>query len=189
MRVMHRTFSARRGAGLLPRAAAAALLLLSAAVAAPAAHAQLLFSLTPNVRGGTPGGSVSYTGTLTNQGSSTIFLNSLVANISDPTFSVDPFSFFSYVPATLAGGATYSGAIFDLQIETGAVPGQSGSGVVSLMGGTSGSANQTLANADFFIVVTPAPPAAAVFAVCGAAIAGAGWLRRRRQGGIRGGCS
>ena len=168
------------------RTAAALLLLISAALLAPTASAQLLFSLTPDTRIGSPGSTVTYTGILTNQSTTdTVFLNQLSGTTTSTAFTIDFFSFLNYAPVSLAPGAVYSGSIFDLNVAPTATA--NGGGTVTVQGGNTENAQLPVASADFFIVVTPAPPAVAVFAVglCGA---GAGTaLRRRRR--LRGGRS
>ena len=166
------------------RAAFAFVVFTTSAALAPAAHAQLLFSLTPADVTAAPGDTITFTGTLTNRFTSTIFLNGFTGGFTQSgAGTVDTSSFFNFVPESLASGATYSGNIFSATLASNAVNGTTYNGVVNIQGGSDAGAQQMLAFQNFSVTassaVTPAPPAGEVFALLGGAGFVFGLVRQR----------
>lgn len=161
-----------------PRVVLAALAL--ALLAPGPARAQLLFTITPGTRTGAPGDTLTYTGTLTNQSAvDTLFLTSGAGTVDNPEITVDELSFLGYTPPSLAPNASYSGNLFDVNIGTGSSTGDY-PGSFEILYGLAEGATNLAARQDFTVaVVTPAPPAALVFAFGGV---GALIARRRRKG-------
>lgn len=159
-------------------------LLMLGAVSAPKAHAQLLFALTPADLTAPVGGTVTFTGTLTNRFTQRLYLNGLTGQFTQTSAgTVDATSFLNYVPEFLDSNATYSGNIFNATLSPSATAGTTYDGIVNIQGGSDPAAQQMLAFQNFTVTatsaVTPAPPAAPVFAVLGALGVGVPYVRQR----------
>lgn len=156
-------------------------------VAGARAHADLLFELTQVSQTGSPGSEVFYSGTLTNTGSSALFLNGIQFNfdsLGNAVLSGDDNVFFNNVPASLAASgnanSSYSGSIFGVNIAGNASPGDY-TGTVTITGGADSSATSPLAAQNIQIKVTPAPEAGTLFSLAlGFVFLTGAALRRRR---------
>ena len=91
------------------------------------AQAQFQFTLTSDTASGTPGGSVTYFGTLTNGGASALTLSSAFYNAATGPFGADLTSAVSFAdpsfydaPFTLAPSQVYTGPLFTLSVDSGA---------------------------------------------------------------------
>ena len=163
--------------------AALGLLFLGAA-AAPKAHAQLLFTLTPPDLSVMPGGTVTFTGTLTNRFTQRLYLNGLTGQFTQTSAgTVDANSFLTYVPDYLDTNQTYTGNIFNATLSPSAVVGTAYDGIVNVQGGSDPAAQQMLAFQNFTVTatssMTPAPPAAPVFVALSALGVGVPYVRQR----------
>ena len=144
---------------LSPAFAASALVLVGLA-AAPAAHAQLLFTLTPAGLAGTPGSTLQYAGTLSNTSTTdTVFLNGDSPTLNAPGLTLDAGPFEGNAPLSLgpvgSGSDIYSGGFFDISIDPAAQPGTY-VGTFAIQGGADGDAQDTVATHDFSVTVLPA---------------------------------
>jgi hypothetical protein len=137
--------------------AAAALVTLGAA--APAAHAQLNFTLTPSSQFGSPGSTLQFFGTLANPSTTdTVFLNGDTPTFTAPGLTLDASPFNSNAPLSLgplgSGTDIYTGDFFDVSIGSAALPGTY-LGTFEIQGGADGNAQDTIATQDFSVTVLP----------------------------------
>ena len=92
-------------------------LMLLALLASPSAiSAQLAFTLHLDQLTAGPGGSVTFSGTLTNTGPSELFLNGDTYNLAEPDLILDDSPFLLNFPLSLQGGETASGDLFTVTI-------------------------------------------------------------------------
>jgi hypothetical protein len=147
------------------------------------AHANTLYvTLTNPDQVGAPGSVIQYFGTLTNNGSSTVYLNSDSLNIGGlpADFILDDL-FLDNVPISLDGGAS-SGPIelFDVMVtspfpDTPAVY----TGTYDLLGGVDGPASDLLTDPAVQFSVAVATPEPTAWSLASAALlVMAGWRRR-----------
>ncbi len=134
--------------------------LMSLGAVAPAAHAQLNFSVTPLSQAGTPGSILQFTDTLSNSSTTdTVFLNGDSKNLNAPGLTLDDSPFNNSAPLSLgplgSGNDTYTGDFFDVSIDPSAQPGTY-SGTFTIQGGADINAHDTVATKDFFVTVLPA---------------------------------
>lgn len=181
----------RRHAPLPPRAAArgaatlVALCLFFGVAAARAAHAQFVldFSLNPSSRTGTPGDRLSFFGTLTNRGTTTVFLNGLSGSLGSPDLFVDDSPFFAAgFPRSLDPNVSFTGNIFDVVIGSSA-QGGTYNGSVTIQGGADASAQDNLATAAVSVAVVPEPSSLALLGLGGIPLPLIAAAARRRRGG------
>ncbi len=149
-----------RGAGSL-FAAGAILALLSAP-----SHAQVLLTLTPGDRDLPQGGTVTFTGTLTNNTAATIFIGAASSNTNPIAIGTDPTPFLSNGPASLTAGSSFTGDLFTAT-DNGATPKRYEGSFNINYGPSADDAFSNVIGANFGVVVTPAPAALPVFAVGG----------------------
>jgi hypothetical protein len=126
-------------------------------VVAGSAHADSLsFILTPTSASGTPGSDLTFMGTLTNNTSTTIFLNGDSFTTSQSFLVVSDSSFFQNAPLALAPGQS-SGpfVLFSVLITSASLPGVYGLNSFSILGGADRSETNTLASEQFNITVKP----------------------------------
>jgi len=121
--------------------------LLTLALTLPlAAQASVTLTLTPASQPLLPGGTVLFSGTISNSfGSAEVFLNALNINLTglSNTFLVaDPAPFFAGAPLSLLGGDSYTGGLFNITMAGGA-PGGTYFGIAELLGGRNGSRSQS----------------------------------------------
>ena len=136
-------------------------LLLAGLIAAPAAHAQLSFTLLPGSQSGIGGDVLHFTGTLSNPSTTdTINLNSDSATFTAPGLTLDDSPFFNNAPPTLtpkgSGGEAYSGGFFDIAIDPSAAPGTY-SGIFNILGGPNAGDLNVIASQNFTVTVQSAP--------------------------------
>lgn len=109
---------------------------------------------------GGAGDLLSFTGTITNQGTEEVYLNGFNLNLAGNDFTTDGLSnFLDNVPLSLAGGASTSSiALFTVAI---ASPLTNPTGVFlgtwSLAGGIDGEAQELLGSANFSVTTVPEP--------------------------------
>src|SRR5437588_12916073 len=94
------------------------LCVVAGAVIAPGmAQGQLLFTFSPPVEAGSPGQTVTYSGSLTNPTvGDTFFLNGLSITFAGSGFTFDTNPFFANFPFSLGPQETATGALFSVDI-------------------------------------------------------------------------
>ncbi len=138
------------------------LMLLSALAlllcAAPA-RADMAFVLTSASQSGVGTNEVFFTGTLTNTGLTTNFLNNIpfsFTNTATNYLTADTNIFFANVPGILLPGETYTDVVFGVAVNPATPPGNY-SGTVTIQGGTNIFAAANLSsNVAFQISLAPA---------------------------------
>jgi hypothetical protein len=126
----------------------------SALAILPAGADVLNFDLTSSslsAPAGTPT-TLEFTGTLSNPGTTVVFLNGDV-NFLDQSMTLDDSPFFNFAPLSLAGGASYNGPFFDVDVYP-TTPSGIYPGTFTIQGGANDNAFDNLATADFTVKVT-----------------------------------
>jgi hypothetical protein len=148
----------KAAAGCPPVVLVFLLVALSVCAAPVPARAQLTFVLSPTLRSGAPGGTVTYTGSVTNNTGSAVQItgfNSRWLQSGTPA-AIDQQSLFNYLNTSLAVGQTYSGNIFDVKIDTGAPLGGQYDGEISLeYNGGEGFSDLRLFSLDVTVIPEP----------------------------------
>jgi hypothetical protein len=124
-----------------------ALLLLTCS----AARAQVSFVLTAADQIGTDTNEMTFNGSLTNTGSTNVYLNDIQFVLTPPgltALNADTNAFFANVPGILLPGQAYTDAVFGITLGAVAPPGVY-NGTVTILGGTSIFATSNLASATF----------------------------------------
>lgn len=137
------------------------LLTIAAACMTPARATTVLLTLNPANMLGNPGDELIYTGTITTDGD--VFLND-IGNVftGNPGFLVlNANTFFGSVPGFFQNGDSYTGPVFSIVIDPGAVAGVY-FGTASLIGGSDQFGMATLASVNYQLVVAPEPSAASL---------------------------
>ena len=141
------------------------------------------FDLTPATLSGAPGDVVSFIGMLLNPGASGLFLNGTSSMLPPPGVTLDDEPFFLNVPLSLTPGGSFTGELFEVRIDMGALPGTY-HGTFGILGGNDANAFDLLALADFYVTVTQggsAPEPSSALLVTLALVLG---MARLRRGGI-----
>lgn len=141
-------------------------LMASLALAAGGARADdIQISFDFAFQTGIPGEELIFTGTITNNGADTVFLNGDSLNPSGDSFVVTD-QFYNTVPISLdAGQSSGDIELFDVTPNShftdtyGSFP-----GTYSLIGGVDGNAQDVLTLTDFTVDVAPEPPPSILFA-------------------------
>lgn len=142
----------------LSKAVLAAAAFMALGAAAPAAHAQLNFTLDTPAQFGAPGSTLQFFGTLSNPSTTdTVFLNGDTATV--PTgLALDDSPFINNAPLSLgplgSGTDIYTGDFFDVSIDPAAQPGTY-TGTFEIQGGADSNAQDTVAAQDFTVSVLP----------------------------------
>lgn len=135
--------------------------LLVLAVLPLPAHANAV-TLTLSAASGSPGGTITLDGTITNNTANTVYLNGEDFSFGSASFlSGDINNFFLNAPLSLAAGRS-SGliALFTFDIAPGALGGPYGGNFLDIIGGTSSSDfKDVLASSEFSVNVGGATPA------------------------------
>lgn len=140
------------------------------APALPAGAATVSFAFDSSLLYANPGETVGFSGTITNTGAATAFLNADSVNF--PIGSIDDSAFFA-LPASLAPLASASGLLFNVTIPSEAALGTY-AGTFTLLGGDTPGDLNVLASATFGVTVVPEPSSALLIA------AGIGMIVLRR---------
>lgn len=146
----------------LNKGASAGIFALAVSVAiVSAARADAVLNLTPSTVNTIAGGMVEFDGTLTNAGSSDLYLNGDVVILEYTKLAVDDSLFFADSPLFLSPGSSYSGAFFDVTADADTLSG-SYTGSYTVQGGLDSNAFDDIAVVDFTVdvdsnIVTPEP--------------------------------
>ena len=144
---------------LLSRTLLATALLLLAPFAARADNLSLVF--TPATQTVAPGGTITFSGKISNTSSATIVVNGDSFTGFDPHISTDDSAFFNATSFTLTPGATYpvsgSASLFDVTLDSMATPGSTYSETFNILGGANSAAQELQGNAKFFVTVAAVP--------------------------------
>jgi len=130
------------------------LLFLGACLSVMARTAQavpITFALGSSLLTANPATTVTFTGTLTEIGGSTTFLN---GDSFSSVLPVNDTPFFLNWPLSLAPFQTFTAAMFTVTVPAGTAPGFY-SGTFSVLGGTTATASTVLASQPFTVSVTP----------------------------------
>jgi hypothetical protein len=139
------------------------------------ARAELLFTLDQPAQSGLPGARLTFSGTLTNTGESTLFLNSNAFQV-EQGLTLDDAPFLD-VPESLAANQSFFGTIFFVDIDSSAEF-RTHLGSFSIIGGETSTSETILSTQDFAVSVVPGPSALST-ALMGATLS-TFLLRRRR---------
>jgi len=148
------------------------------------AHADAILDLTPATLSTAPGGTVQFSGTLTNTGADDLFLNGDVIILSYPDLTVDDSPFFINSPPFLLPGGSYVGPFLDVTADATTIPG-SYSGSYTIQGGADSNTFDNIAEQDFTVevsssVVVPEPNSATLSTVELSCIVVGSFIRRKR---------
>ena len=122
-------------------------------VARTAQAVPITFTLGSSLLTTTPGTTVTFTGTLTETGGSTTFLNGDSFNATAPLI-VNDTPFFLNFPLSLSPFQTLTAAMFVVTVPAGTAPGLY-PGTFAVLGGTASTATSVLALQSFAVSVTP----------------------------------
>ena len=123
------------------------------------ALADLTVKLTPGSQLANRGTETIFSGTLTNSGTTDIFLNDLSFDFIAPAatyFTVDKNFFFENVPGVLSPGETYSGPIFKVAVSK--APSGTYFGAASILGGVDIFTQGSLPAVNFSVQIVHRPP-------------------------------
>jgi len=155
-----------------------ALILVVIAFAAAANADELSVNLDSSTLTGLPGDTLMFTGTLTNNTSDTLFINSDSFTF-DIAGALDDSPFLLNAPISLDGGVTSSDfEMFDIDIPPGQGTGAY-MGSFTVLGGVDGNAQDNLGTASFEVDVVPEPASYLLFGSALAMLAGWRVLRAR----------
>jgi hypothetical protein len=151
-----------------------ALLLL----AAPLHAASLTFDFTSSLFTAFPGQTVAFSGTVTNTGATTVFLNGDSFSFALP---LDDNPFLLNFPLSLAPSASFTGTVFQVTIPLLTSAGLY-SGVFNILGGDSAAASEVLASKNFGVQVqSAAVPEPTPWALTLAGLLVVLWRRKSRS--------
>ncbi len=133
--------------------------LIIAMASVGAARADAILDLTPSTLNTIVGGTVEFDGTLTNLGTTDLYLNDDVVILNYTDLSVDDSIFYVDAPLYLSPGDSYTGAFFDIIADSATPPG-SYSGTYTIQGGADADSFDDIATVDFTLdtgAITPVP--------------------------------
>jgi hypothetical protein len=158
------------------------LLLLAGAL--PGA-ASIVIDLFPSELAGSAGQTLTFQGTLTNNGTDTVFLNGAEDNLAVADLTGDESIFITSAPASLAASQS-TGVIPLFQVSIASpLTGGSGpyKGTFDILGGVDAGAQDLVGSVDFQVDIAP-EPAAWSLAGLGIALIGLAARRRHREQGV-----
>ena len=118
------------------------------------AYADAIMTFTSSAINTVAGGIVEFDGTLTNTGTSDLYLNGDVVILNYPDLTVDDSPFFADSPLFLSPGGFYSGAFIDVTADAETLFG-SYSGSYTIQGGANSNTFNDIATTDFAINIDP----------------------------------
>lgn len=137
-------------------------------------------NLTLSPVSGAPGTTVTVDGTITNNSSNTVYLNSESFTLSSPFINGDTTDFFVNAPLSLSPD-TNSGliALFTFQIAPGTPSGIYPGNFLDIIGGGPSNFTDVLASSEFSVTATPEPGTLPLLGT-GLLLAGAFVFRKKR---------
>ena len=141
-------------------------------------QADLIFTLDKPTQQILPGGTLTFTGRLTNLNGPTLFLNGDNFSLDGIGLTLDDTSFLLNVPASLASGDSFAGTLFTVTADSTALP-QQAPGSFTLIGGLIEVGEFPLAVQEFGVTVVPEPGSLTFF--CGMGFMGIGLLLHKRR--------
>lgn len=149
------------------------------------AHAQLSFTLSPTTVNVTSTSTLTFTGTLTNNGAANLFLNGDTYSFSAPGASLDDNDFFNNFPGFLTPSQSITMPIFTISLTSLLPANSSYPGTFTILGGANGNALNNLASQSFRLTAPPSVPEAGTLPALAAGLACLTLLavvQRRRSG-------
>ncbi|MES2459201.1 MAG: PEP-CTERM sorting domain-containing protein [Armatimonadota bacterium] len=145
------------------------------------AQAQMTLTLSAPNQSARPGSLLTFAGTLTNPTTTTLLLNGDSFTLNGPGLTLDDSPFFLDGPLSLGAGQVFTGSLFTVRIAPTA-PLQSTPGVFRIIGGTTDTAQNVLAAANFSVAAVAAPEPGSGLLLLGGGLLGVVIKRRRRRG-------
>ena len=141
------------------------------------AHAAVIdVSLTSSLLRANGPGTLVFSGTIENTGTTTAYLNGTSSTIPGP-LTIDDTPFFVLVPAVLNAGDLYTGPLFNVTVPSGTAFGLY-TGTFNVLGGDTGSELDVLDTVTFGVQAVPEPATTALVAAGLLGLTAA--VRRRR---------
>jgi len=120
------------------------------------ASADIIFTLDNPVQSALPGNTLTFEGSILNDGLTEVFLNGTSFNVPSFDIVLDDTPFFVNTPLSLLGGESFHGELFSLAVNPAAQPGPY-TGAFSITGGVDSFAFDVIGTSTFDAVVTPEP--------------------------------
>jgi len=120
------------------------------------AYADLIFTLDTPTQNVSPGGTLTFTGILTNSTGSTLFLNGDDFTLDGEGLALDDTPFLLNAPASLDSGDSFTETILTVMADL-TVPFQQAVGAFHILGGATESDQSLLATKEFEVHVVPEP--------------------------------
>lgn len=158
-----------QNAALRPRfsiLSAIAIFIVLIAIGTPA-HAQVSFSLLSPYQAGNSGDTLSFSGTLTNQGNEEVFLNGDFFNLPGDDLTVDDSPFLTTFPLSLGAGESFTGEMFIVTIGP-TTPQGLYTGTFTILGGPSDGDFNPLSTQTFGVAVGAPEPTTGLLLLVGA---------------------
>jgi hypothetical protein len=146
-------------------------------LAASAYAGPLTFTFTSSLFNVPIGQTVTFSATLTNTGTTPLFLNGDSVSIAPP-LQINDTKFFLNFPISLSAGQIFTAPILDVTAQSGAALGLH-VGSMSILGGATPNELTSQASQTFAVNVVPEPGSVALLA---AGMMVLGWVRRRYAG-------
>jgi hypothetical protein len=157
------------------------ILLVFAVASSGTLRADAILTLTPSTLNTSVGGTVDFTGSLTNTGAGDLYLNGDAVLFQYSGLTVDDSPFFADSPLFLSPDASYLGPFFDVTVNA-TTPSGSYDGTYTIQGGTDANAFDDVATEDFMVDVdSPVPEPWSLFLLASGLVAFTISHRRRSR--------
>jgi hypothetical protein len=143
-------------------------------------------TFSPNAQTSSQGSSVTFSGTIENIGSQTVFLNGDSISLLAPGVTADDSDFLFNAPPSLSPGGIWTGAIFQLDVGADTPPGAY-NGSFTVIGGANSSTFDILGSGLFQLKVvsgSPVPDASSTWVLLLLALAATFGLRPLRRAAV-----